>query len=535
MIDELLKARRSQITTLPQSLQKVINEGRTNPVLFINHLLGMPLHPGQIKYIEDTYSLKTKVNVLVPANRYGKSSLLACLQIHALFYKLGIPQGNREAWFKARYRTANVAPAASLVEPVFQYIDQILTSSFAIRLADGRIVSNKCQIEWFYLKNQTLASPPLKQFFANNSYIEHRTIGLSGSDSLEGKPYGIITYDEGGRSNHLEQELNGTILARLFDWGGQFHLASTPSQDSPSILYHYELYEKGLNRLPGFYTLEGELADNIFFPKAQIEEQYKLYEGNPLRDQVIFGKFVFGGSQLFRKEDILEAKDTSLNDGEPRQEGRKYVIATDTAIGADEMVHSVLDVTDLLVEEAGIEETKVSGKARLVKQTACKGNRKSPQKHLNDFIDLYNAYNTLEQPLPHLLETWNGESVRFYKDMPEHIKHQTQCYGSWQPDKHRTDNKNQERPKSQNIKKSDVLMSLSKLLSAHVLKIFAQDPNAVMNVGDEKSGADLIQQLSIYKEDDNNLPTDRLISLALACWLAIEQNTKQESIQFIDW
>jgi hypothetical protein len=78
-------------------------------------------------------------------------------------------------------------------------------------------------------------------------------------------------------------------------------------------------------------------------------------------------------------------------------------------------------------------------------------------------------------------------------------------------------------------------MALSKLLSLRVLKIFAQDPNPVLNVGDDKTGADLIQQLSIYKEDDNNLPTDRLISLALACWLALEQNVKQDSIQFIDW
>jgi hypothetical protein len=504
----------------------------------------MPLHPGQIKYIEDTCKKpighvdagkEPKVCTLVPSNRWGKSSLLACLQIHANFYKLGIPPGNREAWFKAKYRTANIAPGAPLVEPVFNYIDQILTSSFSIRLPDGRLVANKCQIEWFYLKHLTLKSPPLKQFFANNSYIEHRTIGLTGSDSLEGKPYGMITYDEGGRSNHLEQELNGTILARLFDWGGQVHIASTPDQNSPSILYHYELYEKGLNGVQGYYTMEGQLLDNIFFPKEQIEEQYRLYKGNPLEQQVIYGKFVFGGSQLFNKQDILEAKDPDLNDGVPRQDGRKYVIATDTAIGADEMVHTVLDVTDLEVEPAGIEEMMASGQVQLVKQVACKGNSKSPQRHVNDFIDLYNAYNTEEDRLPHLLETWNGESVRFYKDLPEFIRLQTQCYGSWQPDKRRSDNKNQERPKSQNVKKVDILMALSKLLSLRVLKIFAQDPNPVLNVGDDKTGADLIQQLSIYKEDDNNLPTDRLISLALACWLALEQNVKQDSIQFIDW
>lgn len=503
----------------------------------------MPLHPGQIKYIEDTCrkpvghilaGKEPKVCTLVPSNRWGKTTLAACLQIHANFYKLGIPEGNREAWLKAPYRTANVAPLSPLVEPCFVAIDQILTSSFPIRLPDGRIVSNKCQIEWFYLKHLTQKSPPMRQFFANKAYIEHRTIGLTGADSLEGKPYGLITYDEGGRSNRLQAEIDGTILARLFDWGGQLHLISTPDQGSNSILYHYELYNRGLNRLPGYYTMEGQLKDNIFFPKEQIEEQYRLYEGNPLRDQVLYGKFVFGGDQLYSIEDIRKAQTESLNDGERKKDGHSYVIATDTAIGADEMVHTILDTTDFHVKQEG--EVKIlSGELRLVKQTAHKGNSKSPQRHLNDFIDLYDNFRDDKQPLPYLLETWNGESVRYYHDLPEYIRANTQCYGTWQPNKHVAENRNKVKDGGQKAKKSDILMALSKCLSSGTLKIFNTDPNPVLTTSNEKPGADLIQQLSIYKEDDNNLPTDRLMSLALACWLAIEQNVRQDSIQFINW
>lgn len=506
-------------------------------------MLGIPLHPGQIKYIEDTCKKplghvqagkEPKVCVLVPSNRWGKSTLAGCLQIHALFYKLGIPEGNREAWLKAKYRTANVAPLSPLVEPVFLIIDQILTSSFAIRMPDGRIVSNKCQIEWFYLKQLTQKSPPMKQFFSNNSYIEHRTIGMTGADSLEGKPFGMITYDEGGRSNRLQAEVNGTILARLFDWGGQFHLLSTPDQSSTSLLFHYELYQKGLNRLPGYYTMEGQLRDNIFFPEEQINAQYELYEGNPLREQVLYGKFVFGGDNLYKVEDIIKAKDDTLNDRERRKDGHKYIISTDTAIGADEMVHTVLDVTNLEVKLIdGIK--KVSGEARLVAQMAVKGNSKSPERHLNDFIDFYDNYRTDDEYPEYMLETWNGESVRWYHDLPEYIKQRTHCYGSWQPKKHIPDNRNQEKPKNQSAKKSDILMALNKLLSSGTLKIPSIDPNPVMSTSNEKSGADLTQQLTIYREDDNNLPTDRLMSLALACWLAIEQNTKYETVQFIDW
>lgn len=476
----------------------------------------MPLHKGQVKYLHQS---TPKINTLVPSNRWGKTTLAACLQIHALFYKLGIPTGNRETWFKAEYRTANVAPQAPLVEPCFKYMDQILTSRFAIYLPDGRVVNNKCLIEWWYLKERTLTSPPMKMFFQNNSYIEHRTIGGTGSDALEGKPYGLITYDEGGRSHHLEEEVRGTFLARLFDWRGQLHILSTPDQGSPSILYHYELYQKGLNKVAGHYTLEGELRDNEFFPPEQIEEQYELYKDDPLAPQVLEGKFVFGGDNIFNAQDILDAKDDSLNDGIRYEEGHKYVVGTDTAMGSDEMVHTILDITDLKIKKEPTGLWNIEGEARLVRMSAAKGNSKSPQAHMNDFVDLYYSYKGETSP-PHILETWNGESARFYQDLPYNIQSNTKCYGSWQPDRRATDNKNPLKPKTQNIKKSDILIALQKLLAAKAIKIPA-------------ANTELTQQLSIYKEDDGNLPTDRVISLALAAYIASESSTMQNKLQWV--
>jgi hypothetical protein len=503
-------------------------------VLFINHLLGMPLHPGQIKYIEESHKRKTKINVLVPSNRWGKTSLAACLQIWYHFYKFGVPTGNSKSWYKAAYRTANVAPRSSLVEPVFNYIDAIMTSTFPINLPDGRLVTNKCQIPWFYLKDQTRENPVHKQFFAFNSYIEHRTLGATAADSLEGKPFGLITYDEGGRSMHLEQEVNGTILARLFDWDGPFHIISTPDQTSPSILYHYELYQQGLHGINNTYTMEGSLRDNIFFPKEQIDKQYETYKNNPLRDQVLEGKFVFGGDNVFNHEDILDAKDHDLNDGKRRIDGHTYIIASDTSIGSDEIVHSVLDITNLHITKEGQQIKSIEGHAELVKQKACKGNSKSPQAHLNDFIDLYDSYSTEDEKPEYILETWNGESVRWYHDLPEYIKLKTHCYGSWQPEKRRTDNKNPAPNKTKDVKKADILLALSKLLSAKAIKIFAIDPNPIINAGDEKKGADLAQQMSIYKLKDDNLPTDRVLSLAFGCWLAMENAQKQEAITWFN-
>lgn len=495
--------------TLPSRLRNILILGRTDPVVFINHLLGVPLHPGQVRFLRETTEQEHKINLLVPSNRWGKSSMIACKHIWKHFYKHGIPQGNQDAWLRADYRTANVAPHVSLVEPVFNYIDQIMTSRFLIRLPDGRTVTNKCQIPWFYLKDRTLSSPPYRQFFLYNSYVEHRTIGATASDSLEGKPWGYISYDEGGRSDHLEDEINGTILARLFDWQGELDIPSTPDMTSASLLYHYKLYQDGLLGLNDTYTMEGTLRDNVFFSPQQIEKQYQLYENNPLRAQVLEGKFVFTGDTIFPAADILAAQDDALNDGVVYEPGHTYVIGTDTAIGSDEMVHIVIDTTEKPYQVARVK--------------ACKGNSKSPQQHLNDFVDLVVSYSSPDRSnIKHMLETWNGESVRFYTDLPYWIQSFTKCYGSWQPELRKTDNENREKNRPSDVKKADLIMALSKLLAAHELKI-------------PKENAKLIQQLSIYRQDDKKLPNDRVIALALAAWMATEgSNFLSTELAFID-
>jgi hypothetical protein len=504
-------------TTLPSRLRAILILGRTDPVIFANFLLGMPLHPGQVKFLRDTTAHlrdpnveMNKINILVPSNRWAKSTTEAIKHIWKHFYKVGIPGGNSQDWLKADYRTANIAPHSSLVEPVFNYIDQIMSSRYMIRNpTTGKTTTNKCQIEWFYLKDRNQASPPMRQFFAYNSYIEHRTIGATAADSLEGKPWGYISYDEGGRSDHLEDEVNGTLLARLFDWSGELDIPSTPDMTSASILYHYKLYQDGLLGLNSTYTMEGSLRDNIFFTPEQIEKQYKLFENNPLRDQVLEGKFVFAGDNIFPANEILDAQDATLDDGIRYIEGHTYVVGTDTAIGRDEMVFTVLDTTEKPYT--------------LVREIACKGNSKSPQMHLNDFIDLVLSYSDPNKSnIKHMLETWNGESVRFYHDLPYWLQAITKCYGSWQPESRKTDNQNKSKNGTSEVKKADLLLSLKKLLAGRELKLPKNNPK-------------LIQQLSIYREDDRKIPTDRVMSLALATWIAVEGAAfLSNNLSFID-
>lgn len=507
------------------SLAAKREQARQDPVFFANEFLGMRLHDGQEKFMR---KIQQGVAVLVDehnqvneeqlelirrfllscANRWGKSAVISIIQLWFLFNKFGIKTNSDAEWFDIEYRTANIAPYSSLTEPVFQAMKAIMTSSYAIRDENGIMTTNNCQIEWFYLEDRTLNSAPYKLFFANNSYIEHLSLMGGKGDNLQGKPYGVITYDEAPRSDHLQMELDNSVLGRLLDWTAPLILLGTPDQDSNSLLYYNDLYKEGLVGINSSYTQEGSIYENKFMTRPQIAEHEKMLENNPLKDQMLHGKFIFGTQNIFPAQDILDAETDDLNDGKRYQEGHKYVVGVDTAIGSDEMVYCVLDVTTKPYDLVWLE--------------AVKGASRSPQMHLYALCNLIDNYrDETGHNIEMVVETFNGESARFYQDLPPYIRQFTHTYGTWQPSKIRTDNKNPTINRTAQVKKADILVALRKLLAEKALKI-------------PKQNYELVKQLSIYKEDDKRIPTDRVIALALAVWLADDAGKKNVELQLIE-
>lgn len=481
-----------------------VGRGRQDPIHFIEVGLGMQLHAGQKRYLEAAVKAIDNGDealvrrfILSSANRWGKSALIACIQLWYLFYKFGVKTASEKDWFQIEYRTANIAPTSKLTQPVFKAMKAIMTNTYPIRdQVTGITTVNKHQLKGWYIEDKTINNPPFKLFFANNSYIEHLSLMGNKGDSLQGLPYGIITYDEAARSDHLQIEIDDSILGRLLDWTAPMHLLSTPSQSSASLLYYKDLYDEGLVGLNQSYTQTGNIYENEFMTKEQIGKQVSMLEDNPLKEQMLEGKFIFGTMTIFPAQDILDSLVEALNDGERYQEGHNYVIGVDTAIGNDEMVYTILDVTDKPY--------------RLVWMEAVKGSSRSPQMHLNALCNLVDSYRD-ENNIEMVVETFNGESARFYEDLPPYIKAFTHTYGSWQPSKIRTDNDNPAPNRSAQIKKADILIALKKLLAAHELLL-------------PKHNYELIKQLNIYKEDDKRIPTDRVIALALAAWLAADNS-----------
>lgn len=486
-----------------------IEKGREDIVFFAENFLGMPLHDGQKRFLRQAVE---KTNTLVPANRWGKTTVIAIKHIYYCFYKIGVSTGNMDAWSKSSYTTVNLSPHSDTTRPVFEAISEILTSSFVItEIIDGvkQSRTNNCIIGWFLTSQRNTV--PLYMSYANNTDTLFRSTGEDQGKSIEGRSYGYISYDEGGQSHHLEYERTRRILPRLGQLNGPFDIVSTPELTSPSILEHYDLFLKGggqgQTREEGFYSQEGSIEENTFFLASNpnyVADMKAQMVGNPILDQILYGKFVFSGNNMYPSDEIQAAKDESLSLGIPYEENHNYVVGIDTSVGRqDEMVYTVLDITSLPY--------------RVVRQMACKGNSKSPQVHMADLEALVRHYLRLNN-LKIMLETWNGESLRFYKDIPYDLQFITTCWGSAQPDG--TPSKFKAKMKS--VRKEEITMSIRKLLAEKGLKI----PN-------ERT---LVNQLSIYREDDTNLQTDRVISLALCCWLATDGAMKHNNeVVEVDW
>lgn len=487
--------------SLNLTLHQALSRGYFDIVFFAEHFLGMSLHEGQKRYLRSKAedfrdNRKTKIWLLVPGNRFGKSVVVAILHIWHGFYKIGIARGDGNAIAKASYMTANLAPHSDATKPVFDAIIQILTSSFIIRERGIPARNNECKLGFLldsaHIRNQAPYYIP----FTNRSSVLFRSTGEDKGDSIQGKSFGYISYDEGGRSKHLEYELSSNILPRLGDLGGSLDIVSTPDMRSPSILFHFDLFEKGKRGDRGYYSQEGSAEENIFLPENYVRDMISLYKGDPILKQVLYGEFVFAGDNIYPGDQVIRAKSDELDGGVPYAPGHHYIVGVDTAMGEDEMVYTVLDVTEKPY--------------KVVRQMAIKGSKKSPTVHTADFDSLCRQYLQLNN-LQIIIETFNGESAGFYRNLPLDLQMMTFCWGSWQPDG--LDSKSKSRRRT--IKKEEITLSIRKLLDEDALKI----PNE----------STLVKQLSIYREDDTNIPTDRVISLALACWYATDGAAKHNN------
>ena len=293
-----------------------------DPNYFVKTLLPLDPHDGQARWLSEA---KAPINVLVPGNRFGKSTVIAMRHIWHCFGKVGAKPGPKETWMTMPYETISVAHSADQAEIVFNMAKRMLSHP-AIKPFVKRIY----------------ATPFPRIVFYNNAVMHCRS-AHDGGKYIDGHAYRFISIDEAGYIENLKELMTSVIVMRLAG-GGLIDLIGTPK--GYGDLYWYA--NRGLRGVKGYYTQRGSIYDNPHLSPEDIKMRDELLShADPrLRDQVIYGEFVSLTGMAFTRDQL----DNAFVEGMPAHTdyipGHRYVQAWDLGRRTDYTVGVTLDVTN---------------------------------------------------------------------------------------------------------------------------------------------------------------------------------------------
>jgi len=292
-----------------------------DPVYFAKTLLPKKPHPGQVMWLRNSTE---PINVLVPGNRWGKSTVIAMKHIWKCVTKEGLPKMTPEEWRAATYETISVAHSADQAEIVFKEARRLLSDPI---------------MKPFVASYRTTPFPTIRFF---NGSVMHCRSGHDGGKYVDGHAYRYVSIDEAGWIDDLKTLMNGVILLRLAG-GGDIDLIGTPK--GYNDLYFY--FDRGRRGVEGYYSQKGSIYDNPFLPEEDLKMRDRLLmSGDPkLRQQVLFGEFIDFAGLAFTRDQLDQATDRSLSLKVDFEQGHKYVAGWDLGRQTDFTVGCVLDVT----------------------------------------------------------------------------------------------------------------------------------------------------------------------------------------------
>jgi hypothetical protein len=293
-----------------------------DPVYFAQTLLPKKPHEGQVKWLRNSTQA---INVLVPGNRWGKSTVIAMKHIWKCIGKKGLPPLDRAAWRAAAYETISVAMSADQAEIVFKEARRLLSDPI---------------MKPFVTSYRTTPFPAIRFF---NGSVMHCRSAHDGGKYIDGHAYRYLSIDEAGWIDELKALMNGVILLRLAG-GGEVDLIGTPK--GYNDLYFY--YNRGARGVDGYYAQRGSIYDNPFLPREDLEMRDRLLASGDakMREQALFGEFVDYAGLAFTRDQLDQMTDPDLPLKQEYDPQRSYVTAWDLGRVNDFTVGVVLDVTE---------------------------------------------------------------------------------------------------------------------------------------------------------------------------------------------
>lgn len=292
-----------------------------DPNFFVKTLLPLDPHAGQETWLTKAVE---PINILVPGNRFGKSTVIAMRHIWHCFGKVGAVPGPKETWMTMPYETISIAHSADQAEIVFNMAKRMLSHP-AIKPFVKRIYST-----------------PFPRIVFYNGAVMHCRSAHDGGKYIDGHAYRFISIDEAGYIDNLKELMSSVIIMRLAG-GGMIDLIGTPKGYGDLFWYA----NRGLRGVKGYYTQRGSIYDNPHLSKDDIRMRDELLKhADPrLREQVIYGEFVSLTGMAFTKDQM----DNAFVEGMPAHQnyipGHRYVQAWDLGRRTDYTVGITLDVT----------------------------------------------------------------------------------------------------------------------------------------------------------------------------------------------
>lgn len=294
---------------------------RLDPVYFAETMLPKQPHPGQAVWLRNAHE---SINVLVPGNRWGKSTVIAMRHIWHCMFKVGAKPDAKHTWMTMPYETISAAHSADQALIVFQEARRLLSHP---------------AIKPFVVAFRETPFPHIKFY---NGAVFHCRSAHDGGKYLDGHAYRYVSIDEAGYIQNLRALMDGVIIMRLAG-GGYVDLIGTPK--GYGDLYWYA--SRGMRGVEGYYAQRGSIFDNPYLPPEDIKKRDLLLQHSDprLREQVIYGEFVSTEGMAFTREQLDNAFVPGMPAHHDYIDGHRYIQGWDLGRRTDYTVGVTLDVT----------------------------------------------------------------------------------------------------------------------------------------------------------------------------------------------
>lgn len=328
----------------PYQIQEIVKA--RDLTRFTNVVLGMPTHAGQEYWFRES---TRSINILKPANQWGKTTAEACKHIYQAVCKPQLDKfGDMEMSDRLsfEYRTLNFGKTYEIAKGVMEAIVDITQGHYL--LPTGKY--NKSMLAgWAIKKIDDTPKLPRIHWWNNSKTLIRSWDGLG--ESFKRLRLAFVSGDECGDIPELRLFLNGTLLPRLFFFEGNVDLVGT---SQPKGLEYEELAEEGEKEMEDrgdearVFVLSARnnqamatVYRNDFMPSESIKEIEAISDPE-LRKQIIYGQYVDWTKHLYTYEEVTHMfvpdipydEETGLSEV-PQRDGT-YIFSVDMAASDDE-------------------------------------------------------------------------------------------------------------------------------------------------------------------------------------------------------